>query len=124
MTSLHNDERPVAIIHATAAADAWRSATLSQRAATPGHSDFYNLTGEVVDTLQALSQLFAVLRIQIAGYADGRIVCDDEPGHDLAERLIMACGLTGLLQRDLDVAEQAAQRFWSEIGHIAVEDPS
>ncbi|OJY42332.1 hypothetical protein [Pseudonocardia sp. 73-21] len=124
MTSLHNDERPVAIIRATAAADAWRSATLSQRAATPDHSDFYNLTGEVVDTLQALSHLFAVLRIQIAGYGDRRTLRDDEPGHDPAERLIMACGLAGLLQRDLDVAEQAAQRFWSEIGHIAVEDPS
>jgi hypothetical protein len=121
MTPLDSNERPVAIIHATNAADSWRSAALSQRTATPDHSDFYNLTAEVVDTLQALSQLFAVLRIQIAGYGDGRTLRDDEPGHDPAERLVMACGLAGLLQRDLDVAERSAQRFWSEIGHIAVE---
>lgn len=115
------DGRAPAVVHATSGSDSWQSASVAQRSAVPDHSDFYNLTAELVDTLQSLSRLCAVLRIQIYGYGEGRTLRHDVPGHDPAERLLMACGLAGLLQRDLDGAERSAQRFWSEIGHIAVE---
>jgi hypothetical protein len=121
VSTLNERERSGAVMHATNGSESWQSASVAQRSATPDHSDFYNLTAELVDTLQSLSRLCAVLRPQIAEYGAGRTLRDDVPGHDPAERLVMACGLAGLLQRDLDGAGRAAQRFWSEVGHIAVE---
>jgi hypothetical protein len=123
VTTANEDERSVAVTHATSGSDAWQSAGVAQRHSSLDHSDFYGLAGELVDTLHALASLCAVLRVQVAGYGAGRLLRDDEPGHDPALRLIEASGLAEQLQNDVDVAERTANRFWSAVGHIALEYP-
>ena len=123
MTTSNEDERSVAVTHATSGSDAWQFASVAQRHSAPDHGDFYGLAGEVVDTLHALAALCAVLRVQVAGYGAGRLLRDDERGHDPALRLVEASGAAEQLQNDLDIAERTANRFWSAVGHIALEYP-
>ena len=49
------------------------------RARHPITSDFYALTGEVVETLRSLSGLAGLLVGQIAAYGRGRVLRDDDP---------------------------------------------
>jgi hypothetical protein len=114
------DERPPALVAAESGAEAWRAVAVAQRAAVAGHGDFYALAGDVVATLRALSAVAGVLAVQVAGYGDGRVLRDDA-GHDPAARLAEAAAALALVQCDVDRAERAANRFWSEISHIAVE---
>ena len=119
-----DDDRAPAVEHAQAGARAWRSAVHAQLAATPDHVDFYAVTGEVVETLRSLSGLAGLLVGQVATYGRGRVLRDDVPGHDPAERLAIASSWAAQLQHDLDHAERTANQFWNEISHIAVEDLS
>jgi hypothetical protein len=92
-----------------------------QLGAKPGHEDFYALAGELVDTLRSLESLAGVLARQVAGYGEGRVLRDDE-GRDPAVRLVDAAWQARELLAELIAAEWTANRFWSEIGHVAVED--
>jgi hypothetical protein len=99
----------------------WRRAALGQREAAPDHAEFYALAGELAATLRALEELTAVLARQVAGYGRGRVLRDDEglaPGARLADAVV----LLGCVRKSLSQADDAANKFWSAIGHIAVED--
>lgn len=106
---------------AEAGTQAWRDAVGAQRRAASDHGEFYALAGELVATLGALKALADVLIRQVARYEQGRVLRDDE-GAQPAARL--ASAVTDLLRvRELLFgAERAANRFWSEIGHVAVEE--
>lgn len=121
-----NDDggRALAVQHAEHGTDAWRSVVHAQRSAPADHVDFYGLGSEVVETLWCLSSLADLLVIQVATYGRGRTLRDDEVGHDPAERLAIASSWAAQLQQDVDRAGRSANRFWSEVGHIAIEDPS
>ncbi|OLT01439.1 hypothetical protein BJF90_32010 [Pseudonocardia sp. CNS-004] len=121
--STDNDSsgRPVAVVHAEIGGDSWRSVVHAQGAAAPDHSDWYAITGEVVDTLRCLSTLAGIFNRQVAAYGRDRVVRDDEPGHDPAERLAIASSWAAQLSHELDRTERTANMFWSEVGHIAVE---
>lgn len=82
----------------------------------------YRLAGEAVDTLRCLADLAGLVTAHAERYGAGRVPRDDEAGHDPADRLAGASSWAMQLQRDLAYAERSADRFWSEIGHIAVED--
>lgn len=99
----------------------WRRATLGQQESIPDHAEFYALAGELVSTLRALEAMTAVLARQVAGYGRGRLLRDDEgltPGARLADAVV----LLGCARKALGEAEAAANKFWSVIGHVAVED--
>lgn len=106
---------------AEAGAHKWRQVVHAQQSATPDHSDFYALTGEVVDTLRSLEALASVLGQQVAGYGQGRALRDDE-GAQPAARLASAVADLTRVRELLVGAEGSANRFWSEIGHVAVEE--
>lgn len=120
MNTPMNDDRPVAVKEAAIGAAAWRRAVHTQQTATPDHSDWYELTGEVVDTLRCLFALADVFASQISSYGSGRVLRDDAgmaPGERLDRAVLHAQSVRAFL---LD-AERAANGFWSEISHIAVE---
>lgn len=99
----------------------WRRAVLGQQVAAPDHGDFYALAGELVFTLRALEGLTSVLARQVAGYGQGRTLRDDEglpPGARLADAVV----LLGWARKSLSQAEEAANKFWSAIGCIGVEE--
>ena len=121
MSTHDNDGHTAAVQHATAGAESWRSAVDNQQAAAADHSDWYAITGEVVDTLRSMAVLAATFASQVATYGRGRVMRDDEPGHDPAERLAIASSWAAQVQHDIDHAERTANRFWNEISHIAVE---
>ncbi len=108
---------------AEAGALGWREAVHAQCGPTPGaeHGEFYALGGELVATLRAIESLTRVLAVEVAGYGRARVLRDDT-GADPALRLEIAAGhldeLGGLLTR----AERVANKYWSEIGHVAVEE--
>lgn len=120
--SPHDDSsgRSAAVVHAEIGGDSWRSVAHAQRSATPDHSDWYAITGELVDTLRCLAAVATVLVEQVDGYGRGRVLRDDA-SIDPAERLAQAWPLGAQLRFEIDRAERTANRFWSEIGHIAVE---
>lgn len=115
-------DHAVAARHAEAGADAWRSAAGALRFGAADHSAMYAVCGETVETLHAIADLAAQLAHQVARYGDDRVLRDDQPGHDPADRLVVAFSWAVQLQQDLAYAERAANQLWSEIGHIAVED--
>lgn len=117
-----DDERPRAIRHAEAGAEAWRSAVHAQWSAAPDHTDFYALAAEIVPTLHSLQDLANVLRRQVTGYAQGRSVYDDTRTVDPAVRLAEAGEALALVRDALGVAQVQAKAFWSSVGHIGVED--
>jgi hypothetical protein len=92
-----------------------------QLSAEPDHSDFYALAGELVDTLRSVESLVGVLSRQVAGYGEGRVLRDDAGG-DPAERLAAAVAELDSVRVLVSGAERATNQFWSEIGHVAVED--
>jgi hypothetical protein len=114
---------PVAVTRANAGAAAWEDAVRLQRWAAPDHAEFYALAGEVVRTLWALDDLARVLGRQVSGYGRGRAVYDDTHEVDPQARLTDAVAELAQLSNALVVAERAANRFWSAIGHIGVEHP-
>ncbi|MDN5859117.1 MAG: hypothetical protein L0H84_10880 [Pseudonocardia sp.] len=120
--STHNDSsgRPVAVVHAEIGGDSWRSVVHAQQSATPDHGDWYAITGEAVDTLRCLAAVVSVLAQQVRGYGHGRVLRDDT-GLDPTVRLAQASSLAAQLRVEIDHAEATANRFWSQIGHIAVE---
>ena len=120
--STHDDSsgRSAAVAHAEIGGDSWRSVAHAQRSATPDHSDWYAITAELVDTLRCLAAVASVLAQQVDGYGRGRVLRDDA-GMDPAERLAQAGLLGTQLRVEIDRAERTANRFWSAIGHIAVE---
>jgi hypothetical protein len=124
MSTPTEDGRAAAIQHAIHGADAWRSVVHAQLAATSDHGDFYALAGEVVETLRCLESLAGLLTNQVASYGRGRTLRDDEAGHDPTERLAVASSWAGHLRHCCQQAERAANQFWSEVGHIAVEESS
>jgi hypothetical protein len=122
--STHDFDGPAAAVqHATKGADSWRSAVHAQQAATSDHSDWYAVTGEVVNTLRCLFSLADLFASQISGYGSGRVVRDDA-GMAPAERLDRAVLHAQSLRAFLLDAEAAADAFWNEISHIAVGDRS
>lgn len=127
-TNTSNDGgRSPAVHYAETGAQAWRAVVHAQQAATADHVEFYALAAELVATLRHLGALAEVLAVQVAGYgraanAAGRALRDDEPGHDPAERLAVASSWAAQLHHTLGKAERAGNQFWSEVGHIAVED--
>jgi hypothetical protein len=92
-----------------------------QLAAEPDHVDFYALAGELVDTLRSVESLVGVLSRQVAVYSEGRVLRDDAGG-DPAARLVAAVVELDSVRVLVSGAERSANRFWSEIGHVAVED--
>jgi len=119
--STHEFDGPAAAVqHATNGAGSWRSAAHAQQSATPDHSDWYAITGEITDTLRCLATLASVFAQQINAYGDGRVLRDDA-GADPAVRLVDARAFAYELRAHLDAADYVANRFWSEISHIAVE---
>ena len=123
MNAADFDGRTVAVQHAAHGAGSWRSAVHNQITATPDHSDWYAITGEMVDTFRCLSALTRALREQVADYSRGRVLRDDA-GRNPIGRLRAVVTRTYKLERWIDEAERAANDVWSEISHIAVEDPS
>ena len=63
-----------------------------------------------------------MLARQISDYGDGRALYDDTYQVDPAERLAEAVRELRAAQTDLRDAGAAANRFWSAIGHIGVEE--
>lgn len=110
-----------AIAAAEAGSQAWRAVVHAQLAETLDHTDFYGLACEVVDALRSLDALAGVLGRQVAGYGHGRRLRDDD-GAAPAERLLVAVARLAEMEQLLAQAERAANQFWSEIGHIAVEE--
>ena len=105
----------------------WEDAVRLQRWATPDHADFYALAGEIVATLYALDGLGQVLGRQVATYAQtaqerGRVVYDDTRHVDPVERLQTAVITLGEMRSLASSSADRANRFWSAIGHIGVED--
>lgn len=99
----------------------WRRAALGQQQAAPDHGEFYALAGELVATVRALDAMAAVLSHQVARYGQGRTLRDDQ-GLAPGARLVDAVVVLGWVRKSLSQAEDGANRFWSAIGHIAVED--
>ncbi len=116
------DERPHALRSAEMAATAWAETVEHQQTATPRHADFYAVAGEMVATLYALHDLTVVLAAQVGGYGQGRPVYDDTRTVDPADRLVEAEQCLRTLRAALGPAADAANAFWSAIGHIGVEE--
>jgi hypothetical protein len=126
-----SDDHPDAVQHAEAGARAWRAVVHAQRGAAPDHADFYNLAGHLVDTFAAIESLARLLTDPVCSYADrqppGKRVYDDARGVDPRrvdprERLVDAhCDLSQLAIA-AGCALDVANRFWSTISHIGVED--
>ncbi len=114
-------EIPEAVVSAERGTQAWRRVVRVQIAAAPDHGDFYSLGGELVATLRALEALAGVLDRQVAGYGQGRVLRDDE-GRDPSRRLALAAAHLGDAGEALGRGARSANRFWSAIGHIAVEE--
>lgn len=120
------NDRPEAVQRAETGAQAWRAAVHAQQSATPDHSDFYDLAGFLVDTLATVESLTRLLAGQVARYAevqpDGQVVYDDT--HTVNPRMRLHDAALDLQH----LAESAAHgrgdanRFWSAISHIGVED--
>ena len=119
------DERP-AVQHADAAAQAWRAVVRAQQVATPEHADFYGLAGDLVDTFAAVEALARTLASQVEHYPDrlpiGRRVYDDTRTTDPRVRLNEALAALHDVARHARGGSEWANRFWSAIGHIGVED--
>lgn len=115
------DDRPVAVQRAERGADAWRDVVNAQLGARPAHADWYALAGEMVETLRVLDSLSGMLARQVLDYGTGRAFYDDE-GADPAHRLRCAVLALAETRQGLAEAERAANRFWSAIGHVGVED--
>lgn len=113
------DDRSPSVQHAARGAQAWRAVVHAQQAAEPGHTDFYALAGELVDTLRSLDALVAVLTRQTGTYGLGREVYDDENANP-AHRLRSAVLVLVQARHELSEAERSANRFFSVIGHIGV----
>src|SRR5690349_16467763 len=83
--------------HAETGTGAWEDAVRLQRWASPDHTDFYTLAGEIVSTLSAMEDFAHVLHRQVAGYARGRRLYDDthqiEPGARLTDAAAQLAGL-------------------------------
>ncbi len=114
------DELRAAVAAAEEGARLWRHVVAAQRPETPDHTDFYALACEVVATLRALESLAGVLGRQVADYGQGRMLGDDE-GRDPGQRLVESVAHLIELGQLLGRAERSANRFWSAVGHIAVE---
>lgn len=116
---MNGHDRAQALLHAESGATRWREAVHAQRSARPDHGEFYELAAHLVDTLRVLDALCGVLGPQVAGYADGRPVYDDEGG-DPQARLRSAVLHLAVVRQCVSDAEQAAADFWSAISHIGV----
>jgi hypothetical protein len=106
---------------AEAGALAWCQVASAQRSSAADHGEFYALACELVATLRALESLADVLARQVATYGQGRILRDDE-GEQPAARLASAVADLARVRDLLASAGRSANRFWSEIGHVAVEE--
>ena len=118
----NGDTRPRAVRSAAAAATAWAETVQHQQLATPRHADFYAVAGEMVATLYALDDLTVVLAAQVGAYGEGRAVYDDTRTVDPTTRLAEAVQRLRGMRAALGPAATEANAFWSEIGHIGVED--
>lgn len=116
-----HDDRAPAVLHAETGAAGWRAAAGYQPGAAPEHGDFYAIAGELTEAARAMGDLASVLALQVANYGRNRVLRDDEPGHDPAERLDAAWSLACQLSHELGRVERTADRFWSTVGHIGVE---
>jgi hypothetical protein len=104
----------------------WATAAQLQRATRSevlDHSEFYDLTAELVATLRTLEDLADTLARQTAGYGTGRRLRDDAGG-DPAERLCRAMAEASALRINLAAAVRDGERFWSAVGHIGLELPT
>ena len=116
------DGRAAAVIVAERAAELWADAVRLQRWTDPDHADVYAIACELVATLTAVDDLADVLARQISGYGRGRALYDDTPQIDPADRLAEAVEQLRSAQTDIRAAGVAANKFWSAIGHIGVEE--
>lgn len=101
---------------------AWEVTVDRQRSAVADHVEFYALAAEAVSTLHALENLTRVLSRQVDGYGHGRRLRDDSGSVDPAVRLAQAVADLDAMESRLRHAAQAANQFWSGIGHIAVDE--
>lgn len=89
----------------------------------PAHEDFYSWGWALSSLTARVQDAGGVLARQVGAYGDRRILRDDEGG-DPAARLAEAGAHLDELRAALGVANEAARRYHSAIGHIAVEvDP-
>lgn len=120
MNAHDRDFWTTAATHAEKGAQQWRAAARVEQSAEPDHTEFYALTGELVDTLRAIEDLAGVLARQVNSYADGRRLYDDE-GVDLRTRLRSAGLRLAELRQHAAAGERAANEFWSAISHIGLD---
>jgi hypothetical protein len=120
------DDRPEAVQQADTGAQAWRAVVHAQQPDALDHCDFYDLAGHLVDTLAAIEALARMLARQVARYADaqpaGQQVYDDTRTVDPRVRLHDAALDLGHLAEAAAHGRGDADRFWSAISHIGVED--
>ncbi len=116
-----DDKRPAALVRAEVATESWREAVRRQRSATLDHADFYALAGEIVTTLHALDDLAKLLGEQVVRYPQGRTLYDDTRNVDPLVRLDDVAAEIHSARVAIVTASQAANRFWSLIGHVGVE---
>lgn len=121
MSAADRDTRPPAVEQAEAGAAAWRAVVRHLRTTIPDHADFYALACELAATAAALASVVNVLAVQVREYGDGRQLYDDTGTTDPRERLLEAGLELSHLGHLLHEAEDSANSFWSEIGHIGVE---
>lgn len=118
---MNTDEQSPAILRAEDGERAWAEVGRLQLDAVPDHGDFYALTAALVPTLCALQDVANVLRVQVAGYGEGRAVYDDTRSVDPAVRLAEAAEQLARTRDALAAAHHHANGFWSEISHIGIE---
>lgn len=85
----------------------------------PAHEDFYVWGWALSELTMRLQDGARVLSRQVAGYADRRILRDDE-GEDPAARLLEVREHLTELVSALGRANEAARLYHSTVGHIAV----
>lgn len=105
-------------------ADTFKSAVLAQqRDGDPAHEGFYAWGWALSEATARVEDAGRVLRRQVSAYGDRRILRDDD-GADPQERLREAAGHLDAMCSAAAAANEAARRYHSAIGHIAVEvDP-
>lgn len=119
-----HDDRPPAVQHAPTGAEAWTAAVRHQLRATPDHSDFYALGGDLVATLRALHELAQMLDGRVQRYGEHRPVYDDTGEVDPHVRLTAAAIELEALAAALGSAIWSADRYWNAMSHIGVHtDP-